>query len=1108
MTVDNEAPSISSTPVSSIAMPNLSSPADHHCVADWSRSPVHQQPDPSVTLENAPESLLAAFDSELRARDSEMTQPVEAGIPTPSSLQETTRIPPNAGMELGSFQGAVNGERVKRNVASEAVASSSAPMDDVEDMFNLDPSSPSAAMPVQPTPEEEEAELLLLKQDELGFPDFVHYPEDMEDVEDGSTDRRDSNHFSATSDASMAQASGFSITRELPSNANPAISESLSVDASVMPDRETTELQPDETRRPVSRSVSMTRELPSSANPAIVESQSVEPDRENVELPSAPHDHTQHDDSAHPETSRIPILIHVEASFIVDPPQEDKQPAESEEFPGEGGSAEILKPSSPHPSSEALPCIQATVESVSEHNDVSDSISRPDNVENGAQNGQQMDITEDNSPPSRNSLLPVQKKDAEVSQSNVDAKDTTEDLHDSLLPVDQGPKVSQSNADAMDTMENLLSPSHHSLAPIQQAEEPDIGALFGEWALKMECPSFLSNVGKVAGNLSAERQMELRTWLESQMSTSRPTYRDVEVQTVRVERSTTPVLSTRYISAAPSDRPVFGPPRYSYSSSPGRFQSTADSCAISFNPAARATLAGSPLTSFSRRATPGPSYTAPRMPPLFTPSPDRGRTPRDRRKSHEREKETPREKLVIRIPRIVSKPGSVSSAPPTPSPAQKFLKTPTERRVSDSSSVSSGPARMSSSNTAASGSFRYQNLQWNSAPPAVDYYRSSVYEQSAFESVPLPMPALSRSLLRRPRKPEYSVQPEPAAEQVPRETTPTTRDPDLDKVVPQREGPEADQEEDELLLVPAPRDQESARAEKVHEPQREEREEDIGQIEETAPRESDEAREEVEPPVNQVLETVEVSQFVGSVSAPPRLRAKENIKMEETLSTSLSKRRLESPDSDGPAPKRSRRKESGTKRPATEQIQSASSRRPRLSLPSSSSATSSTVISSSSTVVGLEPSAGLHDKMYTPMRVFAARNESNPETSAAWQKLLTVWFEFERVSASFPGALSKTGRPESVHDWIGRARKMTWRPWRTQSNPEQWLVKFQPVFTAWWDGMKGEPTVVKQAGQNGMLSIVACLFWWAECVDVLQGYQGKEDWLRIVEELTAVVESK
>lgn len=107
-----------------------------------------------------------------------------------------------------------------------------------------------------------------------------------------------------------------------------------------------------------------------------------------------------------------------------------------------------------------------------------------------------------------------------------------------------------------------------------------------------------------------------------------------------------------------------------------------------------------------------------------------------------------------------------------------------------------------------------------------------------------------------------------------------------------------------------------------------------------------------------------------------------------------------------------------------------------------------------------------------------------------WRNLIEAWVEFEEVSNYESLKLGSKGRPQAVTDWIRRVRRPEYRP---EIND---LPAYEKDFRAWWTSLqppwrsgngcrwppkrekKGDWAILCRSGQNGLLSVVAALFFW------------------------------
>jgi hypothetical protein len=187
-------------------------------------------------------------------------------------------------------------------------------------------------------------------------------------------------------------------------------------------------------------------------------------------------------------------------------------------------------------------------------------------------------------------------------------------------------------------------------------------------------------------------------------------------------------------------------------------------------------------------------------------------------------------------------------------------------------------------------------------------------------------------------------------------------------------------------------------------------------------------------------------------------------------SPTRSKRRLEKQD-DFPR-KRPRR----NKAPSSDLIDDTSS--------SSPSATPSSITASPLRLSSLDLPSAMPGKLLPVLEMFKTI------THEKWTMLVSKWLQFE-ASHNFQGKLSASGRPACVGDWIARARSPNWRPIPSKSlgeHVETWWAGMQPEFRTADDGRLLESCRevgiadnwehLRHAGVNGLVSVVAALFFW------------------------------
>ena len=134
-----------------------------------------------------------------------------------------------------------------------------------------------------------------------------------------------------------------------------------------------------------------------------------------------------------------------------------------------------------------------------------------------------------------------------------------------------------------------------------------------------------------------------------------------------------------------------------------------------------------------------------------------------------------------------------------------------------------------------------------------------------------------------------------------------------------------------------------------------------------------------------------------------------------------------------------------------------------------------------------------------------------------WDELVAGWLHFERTT-EFMG-VSKLGhqnRPPAIGDWIQRARSPTFHPnivdlGTYSSNFDAWWRSLQPVWRV--DGAtnllrrrEGDWTHLQCSGINGLLSVVAGLFFWGCAVqcNTAASKSLKLKWMQSLEDILYV----
>ncbi|CAA7268956.1 unnamed protein product [Cyclocybe aegerita] len=135
-----------------------------------------------------------------------------------------------------------------------------------------------------------------------------------------------------------------------------------------------------------------------------------------------------------------------------------------------------------------------------------------------------------------------------------------------------------------------------------------------------------------------------------------------------------------------------------------------------------------------------------------------------------------------------------------------------------------------------------------------------------------------------------------------------------------------------------------------------------------------------------------------------------------------------------------------------------------------------------------------------------------------WASLVHAWLTFEVKSHYEPVAdLSTTHRPPAVRDWIQRARAPAWRP--NIPNVNKYAAKFWLWWAAlqprWRPGMdedgelvtsavEGDWEPLRRPGVNGLLSVLAALFFWGVVVKGKRA--GRDKWLLAVQDVKLAIE--
>ena len=136
-------------------------------------------------------------------------------------------------------------------------------------------------------------------------------------------------------------------------------------------------------------------------------------------------------------------------------------------------------------------------------------------------------------------------------------------------------------------------------------------------------------------------------------------------------------------------------------------------------------------------------------------------------------------------------------------------------------------------------------------------------------------------------------------------------------------------------------------------------------------------------------------------------------------------------------------------------------------------------------------------------------------SGGGWAELVRLWAAFEEKEGfKERGKLSPKGRPACIFEWIQRGRSPTWRP--VIAN----IAAFEKAFHAWWvslqpkwrvsgkatiltEDVEGDWEILSKPGMNGLLSVLAGLFYWGRIVQ--SNAKQRKAWAADVEDCTLVL---
>jgi hypothetical protein len=156
-----------------------------------------------------------------------------------------------------------------------------------------------------------------------------------------------------------------------------------------------------------------------------------------------------------------------------------------------------------------------------------------------------------------------------------------------------------------------------------------------------------------------------------------------------------------------------------------------------------------------------------------------------------------------------------------------------------------------------------------------------------------------------------------------------------------------------------------------------------------------------------------------------------------------------------------------------------------------------------STSAKIEPAVGSPKWFRSALSMFQA---DETRLGLRWMELVAVWVDFEvKERYKERKKLSPCGRPSAVEEWIKRARSQTWRPVIVD------LAVFERAFNLWWTelalgGNAGGWVNLRKAGLNGLVSLLAALFFWGlrvrdSSVDRIRWSAAVDDSLAAIREI-------
>ena len=221
---------------------------------------------------------------------------------------------------------------------------------------------------------------------------------------------------------------------------------------------------------------------------------------------------------------------------------------------------------------------------------------------------------------------------------------------------------------------------------------------------------------------------------------------------------------------------------------------------------------------------------------------------------------------------------------------------------------------------------------------------------------------------------------------------------------------------------------------------------------------------------------------------------------------------------EGTDPRSSKRVRLGTIAPAVDVASASMSAQPKTRRSKANEAISTTSTPSipltsllTTNLTGLFEPAANAPKWF----VAAVKKLQSKEIDPRFVTLIRTWAAFEvKEGYNEIGKLDSKHRPTQIGDWIQRGRSEKWNP------PNLSTDKFEKQFHLWWyhlqpawrrennndiawGSITGDLLHLKKPGTNGLLSVVAALFFWG--INAKRGTPGWDKFIVYVDDVQAVM---